>query len=140
MEQFNSPLDSNGFFSLKLCSFSVHDKLGEVGPICGNASNLSKRCRLDNCPILSKDEKMLQASIRNELIHTAPETNNHKVSFPDWYKKGRIEISRGIRMIDWNGEKWEVFIKDGVSWDKDVFCDDDFEILNDSLRIQEKSS
>ena len=139
MERFISPLDENGFFLRRRCSYSVNDKPGEVRPICGNASNLGKHCCLENCPVLSKEEKRLQTSIRNKLIHTAPEINNPKVSFPDWYKKGRIEISRGIRMIDWNGEKWDVYIKDGVSWDKDVFCDDDFEILNDALIMQVKA-
>jgi hypothetical protein len=64
---------------------------------------------------------------------------NQKISFPEHYAQGRIVIDPGLRMIDWNGEEWIVFVKDGVRWYRDEFNDDDFLVLQNALSDQLRS-
>jgi hypothetical protein len=133
MSQLISPIDLKGFYRRRQCSYLIDNTLEANQLTCSNETNLGRLCCFKNCPFLSREERDTQLKIRERLIFTAPVINNPKISFPDYYKIGRIEIHRGIRLIDWNGERWEVFKKEGVRWDIDDFTDDDFEVLNDAL-------
>jgi len=75
--------------------------------------------------------------LRNILKHTPPSSSNPKVSFEDYCPLGRIRMS-GIRLLEWEGEEWNAYTKDGVEWIGDNLNDDDFRALNDSLLDQIK--
>jgi len=133
MQKIISPLDSKGFYRRRQCSYLVNNTLKTIELICSNQANSGKLCCFKKCPILSPEGRETQLKIRERLIHIAPALDNPKISFTNYYTKGRIEISRGIRLIDWDGKKWDVFEKEGATWGIDNFSDDDFEILNDAL-------
>jgi hypothetical protein len=138
MRKITSPLDLNGFYRRRLCSYLIDNTLKAIELTCSNEANLGRLCCFSFCPVLSSEEQGLQIKLRENLIHKAPDLTNTKVSFPEWYKSGRIEVERGVRMIDWDGKKWEVFLKEGVRWHVDDFTDDDFEALFDALNGGEK--
>ena len=84
---------------------------------------------------MSGDRETMRQQI---LRHTPPLSNNPKISFPEHYAKGRIVIRPGERMLDWDGEQWIVYVKDGVRWFSEVLSDEDYDILYDALSIQLK--
>jgi hypothetical protein len=73
------------------------------------------------------------ASERYILKHTPPSRNNTKIAFPDHYPQGRIEIEQGRKIMDWNGEEWILFIKDGVRWYQEEFSNEEFILLETVL-------
>lgn len=70
------------------------------------------------------------------LKHTPPLSGNPIISFPEHYSKGRIVIQLGIRMLDWDGEKWVAYTKDGTKWYSNDLSEEDYNILDRALSQQ----
>jgi hypothetical protein len=64
------------------------------------------------------------------LSHMKPTKGNKEIQFPSHYPKGRMVVKEGIRYIDWDGECWKAFVKEGASWLQDELGDNDYRILS----------
>ena len=73
---------------------------------------------------------------RHILRHIPPGPDNPKISFPEPNKLGRIVIPGGFRLIDWEGDEWVAYEKEGARWFKDTLKDDDYKVLHDALADQ----
>ena len=136
MPQFNGPIGKDGVFRRRTCSY-LNDKKGLDEDLrCLHPINRNRYCCLSFCPIVTDEKKEKENETRNILKHTAPKLDNPKISFPDHHEMGRIRFPSGSRLIDWEGDQWRAYLKEGAQWDARELNDDDYELLYDCLRDQ----
>ena len=136
MPTIQGPLDGNRSFRGHACTYhhrsSSHDEPGT----CGHDANLRRPCALATCPLVGDAAREVELLRRSILHHTPPARNSPGVSFPEEHAAGRIRLPSGTRLLDWEGDRWKAYLKDGVQWFSDDLADSDFEVLSDRLREQ----